>query len=287
MILVTYPIIGDEQMVNHPDFQLLKQFDTTNYEDSKMVFMILLAQFGNLLCIYNMSSRSSNSYFENIDNLIDDINHQEVDFENSWCVLLNLCENDIRDIMSGYNRKFVIVDGNTLKPLMSGEEKKTDMIVYSNFESAINEMNGEKDMLYCFLSIKDPENADKYIVHIFSFKNNYVREVANYRASSDDKEWFEESYDELIKVVSPKKKMYIVQCQYGNGHHFEGDVYTILFEKEEDAKNQFNKEVANAEKEFNELFGEFRENKANGKTIIDFNEYEDWWEGKMFELEVN
>jgi hypothetical protein len=54
-----------------------------------------------------MSSRSNSSRFENIDNLIDDINDEEIDFTNNWCVLLNIEEQDVIDILDGYYDTYV------------------------------------------------------------------------------------------------------------------------------------------------------------------------------------
>lgn len=198
MFLVTYPISAfSEQMINHPNQAPIRNFDTTNREESLKVFLMLLAQFGNTLEYYNMSSRSSSSHFENIDNFIDDINCQEIDFENNWCVLLNIEEQDVINILDGYKRDFVIIDGDTNKPLRC---KDGEVIVYGDFESALVDL-GENDKLHCLLSVIDQNEKDKCIVHDFSMKFEDVTEVATFNSSAKSaQQWF----DDVSLYFEPK-----------------------------------------------------------------------------------
>ena len=193
MILVTYPINDHEnQILQHPD-KSLRMFDTTNKEESKEVFMMLLAQFGNNLVIYNMSSRSQSTFFENIENLVDDINHEEVSFENSWCVLLNLEEDEIRAMMNNYKRDFIIVEDG--KPLCFDDNQ---IIVHGDIECAYEELENGGN-LYCLLSIADPDNKELYDVHVFSFSDSIV-EIHDYKAPKIDKDWFSVSFDDLSQL---------------------------------------------------------------------------------------
>lgn len=289
MILVTYPIQAfeeQEQFINHPD-DIFKEYDTTKKEEAKQVFMMLLAQFGNQLQIFNMSTRSYKSWYENIENFINDINHQEIDFENIWCVLLDLNEDDVRSIMDGYKRDFVLIDGLDNTPFKFNE-RNDSMEVYGDFESAMADKN-EIDKLCCLLSVKNPDNKNEYNVHVFQMKFEDVQEIAQYNASENDKEWFKTSYDELCKLFVPKKKMYLLQCQYANGNHFEGNTYNQLFESQDTAMIELSKEREKVEREFNRVFGDdnWKEEDRGDYIMIDFNCYEDYWEGQVIELEVN
>lgn len=220
MFLVTYPISAfSEQMINHPNQAPIRNFDTTNREESLKVFLMLLAQFGNKLVFYNMSSRSSSSHFENLDDLIDDINCQELDFENGWCVLLNIEEQDVIDILDGYKRDFVIIDGKTNKPLRS---KNGEVIVYGDFESALADL-GENDKLHCLLSVIDQHEKDKCVVHDFSMKFEDVTEVATFNSSAkSSQQWFDdvslyfEPKDETMKNPYEDKQVTLkIQTDYG------------------------------------------------------------------------
>lgn len=289
MFLVTYPVSGlTDQMIGHPD-KSFRYIDTSNKEESKMALMMLVAQFGtDTLSFYNMSSTSQASYFDNIRNFFDDVNHENIDFENLWCLLLNLDEDDIRSVLVGYKRDFVIVDANTKKPKLFKEGDKLTMIVYGNFELAVNDA-GEDDELYCLLS-NNTDNENVCDVHIFSMKFENVKEVGTFKTKNEDKEWFINSYDEVCKLYAPKKKMYLLQCQYANGGHFEANTYNKLFESQEKAREELCKEVKKVEEEFTRLFGEEwnTEWSKNGMCCcLDFNCYEDYWEGYVEELEVH
>lgn len=290
MFLVTYPISElTNQMIGHPD-ETFKHIDTSNKEESKMALMMLIAQFGtDTLSFYDMSSTSQSSYFDNIRNFFDDVNHESIDFENRWCLLLNLDEDDIRSVLVGYKRDFIIVDANTKKPRLFKEGDKLTMVVYGNFELAINDAN-ENDKLYCLLSVKDTDNENVCDVHIFSMEFENVKEVGTFKTKNEDREWFINSYDEVCKLSAPKKKMYLLQCRYANGNHFEEDIYNRLFESQEIAKEELCKEVKNVEEEFKRLFGDewqFEWSKNGLCCCIDFNCYEDYWEGYVEELKVN
>lgn len=290
MMLICYPITafdGQDQFINQPN-ECLKMFDTTKKEDSMNAFLMLLAQFGNNLQYYNMSSRSQSSYFENIDNLFDDINSQEIDFEGLWCVLLNIEEEDVRKVLNGYKRDFVLVDKPTETPITFGGKNKDTMVVYGDFEDVMDDKD-DNDELFCLLSVKNPSNENEFDVHIFLMKFEDVKEVGAFKSSTkNDKEWFENSYDALCGLYTTKKKMYLVQYHYNNGHHFEGDIYNELFETENDAMNALREEAKNVEKEFNEIFGdgEWEKEDRGDYICLNFNYYEDYWEGKVEELEV-
>ena len=296
MMLICYPITafeGQEQFINHPN-KSLNMFDTTNKEESMKAFLVLLAQFGKSLQYYNMSSRSSDTFFENIDNLFDDINSQEIDFEGLWCVLLNLEEEDVRKVLDGYKRDFVIVDGKTHKPLIFSGEDKKDMVVYGDFEFAYGDMmaaqDNEGDTLYCLLSLKNQEADGKCDVHIFQMKFEDVKEIGTFASSHiDNNEWFENSYDALVETLMPKKKMYLLQCQYANGGHFEGSTYNELFTSQDDAMLALREEADNIEAEFEKNFGEdsYKEEDRGDFIEIQYHEYEDCWTGQVIELEVN
>lgn len=193
MFLVTYPISAFEgQMINHPNQTPIRNFDTTNREESLKVFLMLLAQFGhNKLKYYNMSSRSSYSQFENIDKLINDINCQKIDFERNWCVLLNIEEQDVIDILDGYKRDFVFIDGITNKPLRFKADNQ--IIVYGSFENAMIDL-GESDKLHCLLSIIDQNEKGKCIVHDFSMDYENVTEVGTFKSSTKSaQQWFDDA----------------------------------------------------------------------------------------------
>lgn len=206
MFLVTYPISAfDEQLINHPT-SAFHNFDTTNREESLKVFLMLLAQFGNTLEYYNMSSRSSSSHFENIDDLIDDINCQEIDFENNWYVLLNIEEQDVINILDGYKRDFVIIDGGTNKPLRFNADH--EIIVYGSFEMAMIDMK-ENEKLHCLLSIVDQSEKDKCIVHDFSMEYENITEVGTFKSSAKSADqWFYDASDYFEPKVEVPKNPY-------------------------------------------------------------------------------
>lgn len=204
MFLITYPVSAfDGQMINHPNSSPISEFDRTKKEESMKVFLMLLAQFGHELKYYDMSI----SHFENIDKLIDDINCQEIDFENNWCVLLNLEENDIIDVLANYKRDFIIIKGDTKQPLRFKSDNK--VIVYGEFEVAmvdLDESNG--DQLHCLLSVANTTKNEVYIVHDFSFKFENVNEVATFKSSSKcSQKWF----DDVSNYFTPKEKLYLLQ----------------------------------------------------------------------------
>ena len=288
MFLVTYPISEMAgQMVGFPD-ETFKYIDTSNKEESKMALMMLIAQFGtDTLSFYDMSSTSQSSYFCNISNFFDDVNREDIDLENRWCLLLNLDEDDIRSLSDGYKRDFVIVDADTKKPRLYKDGDKLTMIVYGDFELAINDAD-EHDELYCLLSYTD--NKDVCDVHIFSMEFEDVKEVGTFKTKNEDKEWFIKSYDEVCKLYAPKKKMYLLQCQYANSNHFEANTYNELFESKEKAREELYKEVKKIEEKFTKLFGKEWNIKWSNNEMhccLDFNCYEDYWEGYVEELEVN
>lgn len=291
MILVTYPISKfDEQMINHPNDSLMKMFDTSKKEDSVKALLTLLAHFGNSLRYFNLSNRSNSTFFDNVDNLFDDINSQEIDFENLWCVVLELEENDVRNILDGYKRDFVLVDRPTKTPISFDSVRKDSMIVYGDFELAVADKN-DSDDLYCLLSIKNQDSKDECLVHIFQMKYENVAEIGTFKSSlKDDKVWFENSYDALCGLYSPspKKKMYLAQYHFNDGNNFEGDIYNELFSSESDAMNALREEANNVERDFNREFGEneWEEEDRGDYICINYNYYEDYWEGKVIELEV-
>lgn len=208
MILVTYPIsLSSVQMINHPNHAPICNFDTTDREESLKVFLMLLAQFGNKLEIYNMSSRSSSSHFDNLDDLIDGINCQEIDFEDYWCVVLNIEEQDVIDIFGDYKRDFVVIDGKTKDALRFGDGQ---VIVHGCIEDAIADMNVENgDMLHCLLSIADKENKDNYIVHDFSMQFENVNEVATFKSSAKFSQiWFDDVSDYFAPKTETEKNPY-------------------------------------------------------------------------------
>ena len=220
MFLVTYPVSAFEgQMINHPNQAPIRNFDTTNREESLKVFLMLLAQFGDTLEYYNMSSRSSSSHFENIDNLIDDINDEEIDFENNLCVLLNIEEQDVINILDGYKRDFVIIDGDTNKPLRC---KDGEVFVYGSFEGAMDDF-GENDKLHCLLSIVDQNEKDKCIVHDFSMEYENVTEVGTFKSSAkSSQQWFDDAstyFEPKVEApTNPYEDMQVtlkIQTDYG------------------------------------------------------------------------
>ena len=87
----------------------------------------------------------------------------------------------------------------------------------------------------------------------------------------------------------PKKKMYLLQCQYANGGHFEGSTYNELFTSQDDAMLALREEADNIEDEFEKNFGEdsYQEEDRGDFIEIQYHEYEDCWTGQVIELEVN
>ena len=149
----------------------------------------------------------------------------------------------------------------------------------SNGEKQNN--NGQQEQKY-----EEKENNNQQN----NSNNNYVDDDEIIEFDNDDREWFINSYDEVCKLSAPKKKMYLLQCRYANGNHFEEDIYNRLFESQEIAKEELCKEVKNVEEEFNRLFGnewQFEWSKNGLCCCIDFNCYEDYWEGYVEELKVN
>ena len=240
MFLVTYPISAFEgQMINHPNQAPIRNFDTTNREESLKVFLMLLAQFGHCLSYYDMSSRSSFSHFCNIDNFIDDINCQEIDFENNWCVLLNIEEQDVINILDGFKRDFVIINGDTNKPLRFNDNH--EVIVYGSFECAMVDL-GENDKLHCLLSIVDQNEKDKCVVHDFSMALDNITEVGTFKSSAKSaQQWFDDAsaYFEP-KVEAPKnpyedKQVTLkIQTDYGFTADFLRELANQIEEKGEE-----------------------------------------------------
>jgi len=207
MFLVAYPISAIEgQMINHPMQAPICNFDTTNREDSLKVFLMLLAQFGNLLRYYNMSTRSNSSHFENIDNFIEHINCEEIDFTDYWCVLLNIEEQDVISILDGYKRDFVIVDGETNKPLRFNANH--EIIVYGSFVNAMADL-GENGKLHCLLSVIDKNEKDKCIVHDFSMEFENITEVGTFKSSAKSaQQWFDDASTYFEPKVEVPKNPY-------------------------------------------------------------------------------
>jgi len=221
MFLVTYPISAfDGQMINHPNQALIRNVDTTNREDSLKVFLILLAQFGNKLEYCNMSSRSNSSRFVNIDDLINDINCQRIDFETKWCVLLNIEEQDVIDILDGYKRDFVIIDGETNKPLRYNADHQ--IIVYGSFEIVMADLK-KNEKLHCLLSIVDQNEKDKCIVHDFSMEYENITEVGTFKSNTksaqqwldDASTYFEPNFEAKTNPYENRKVTLEIQTNYG------------------------------------------------------------------------
>ena len=290
MILITYPINSQEnQIIEHPD-KSFRMFDTTNKEESKTVFMMLLAQFGNDISIYNMSSRSQSTFFNNIGNLFDYINNEDVSFENSWCVLLNLEEDEIRAMMNNYKRDFIIVEDG--KPICFDNK---EIVVYGDIECAYAEKHDGS--LYCLLSIADPDNKELYDVHVFSFDHGIV-EVHDYKAPKIDKEWFEISFDELSHFFGEceadksghDQVVYVTNCQYVNCRYVDHDSAPAIaaFDSMEKAKQDLNDTLEYVKEEFLDYYEEKELVIVNKGTYVEIHDVDcmDWWCGKLYETEL-
>lgn len=280
MILVSYPISGiNGQMINHPD-TLLKVFDTTNKEESKELFIMLLCQFGDdNLGIYDMSSRLGSSHYGNIDTFVDAINHENIDFNDLWLINLNLEEEEVKEIMNGYKRDFVLVDGKNHKPTCFNE-RKDSMVVYGDFELALDDQN-ETDKLYGLLSVKNANG--NYDVHIFSFKFDDVEEITTISTSNGDNDWFETSYDELCEVCAPSKKMYLLQTNYHEGKCFRNTINNRLFSYQAKAVKAFMRETNRVEQEFENVCGGWEQ--TFGYFYVQYDNLSDCCEIQLIEIE--
>lgn len=281
MYLVFFPI--NNPTLTHPD-NMFSTFDLTNVEESKKAMQILLALFPNDLHIYDISSTRQKSRFSNLHNLTHDLNHEELDTENNWCISLNLSEKDMDELTLVAATDFVIIENKTKKPLKyHGDDN--EMICYGDYESAWDDTNSS-DMLLSLLTYNtDVEGVQE--VHVFELKQNDVKEIASFEVMAED--WIEETHKNLIKLFNkPMNKIYLTQCNYGDGEHFSLDIANACFATKEAAIADLKKTAKDVKKEFVEHFGteglsveEFEE-----RITIDYNQFSDWWEGKVIELNV-
>jgi len=250
--------------------------------------MMLLAQFGNDLSIYNMSSRSQSTFFENVGNLFDYINNEDVSFENSWCVLLNLEEDETRAMMNKYKRDFIIVEDG--KPICFDDK---EIVVYGDIECAYAEKHGGS--IYCLLSIEDPDNKELYDVHVLSFDNSIV-EVHDYKAPKIDKDWFSVSFNDLSQFFAEAEKsgydqvVYVTNCQYVNCKYVDHDSAPAIaaFDSKEKAKQDLKDTLEYVKEEFLQYYEEKElviVEKDNYVEIHDI-DHMDWWWGKLYETEL-
>lgn len=224
MLLVTYPISAFEgQMINSPNQAPISNFDTTNREESLKVFLMLLAQFGYKMEYYNISSCSDSSRFGSIYKLINEINCQKIDFDERWCVLLNVEEQDVINILDGYKRDFVIIDGDTNKPLCY---KNGEVVVYGYFNSAMVDLK-VNDKIHCLLSIVCQNEKDKCIVHDFSMEYGNITEVGTFKSSAkSNQQWFDDASTYFEPKVEVPKNPYedrIVELRITTDYGFTAD----------------------------------------------------------------
>lgn len=282
MILATYPIQLDTQFVRNPTHDcVLLQYDTKKKTDSMEVLLMLLANYGNDLVFYNMSSRSEEKNHYNIDSLIRQFNTDEFDFENRFCILLELEESDIDAVMQDYKRDFVII--NEKKPTRFGDG---EMIVYGDIDSAMQDLYwSDGNELYCLLSLKNQRNGNAYDVIVYEFtESRTVSRLGQFKASrTDSKKWFETSYHYARFIAEHKpQKVYVVITQYVNTCKLEDTgKMVVVFASHEEAKKCL-------EETFGEVRSKFFKNYSSAKIMTDGvfyihdTDYRDWWSGNIF-----
>ena len=88
-----------------------------------------------------------------------------------------------------------------------------------------------------------------------------------------------------------KKTIYIYISEWDNGNEFEGDVAVKAFSSKEEAQAQLKADYEEARKSFNEVG--YDEEEINTETdedglriMIDANQFDDYWEGKIQVEEV-
>lgn len=191
MYLVYYPIsMYDEQVVGHPTSSF-RVFNTDEPSEAREVFGILLMQFGiDNLHIYDMSSTSRTTRFCNIDDMVDDLNGQELDVENNWCVRLNLTEDEMLEMSQYASRDFVIVENETRKPIVFNSDN--EMVVYGDFDEAADDSLGGRVI---GLLTYDTDEEGRQRVEYYDMKMEDVRCFAYGDVSEES--WNRDCYEAI------------------------------------------------------------------------------------------
>lgn len=197
MFLVFFPVSGvEEQVINHPT-DAFCCFDTNMENEAKDVIRILISQFGlKNLHIYNTSENRSDSWFNSIGDLVNDINGQELGIDdNLWSIDLNLTEEQMREVTDHYSSDFVIKDGrsNCLLCFEDGE-----MIAYGDYEEARKDFHDD-DKLYALFSNYD-KDTDKCTIHVFKVLYDSYEKIGEIELDCD---WHTKA-EEWKKMVYPK-----------------------------------------------------------------------------------
>lgn len=82
---------------------------------------------------------------------------------------------------------------------------------------------------------------------------------------------------------------YVYQSVYGDGHHFEQDVHLEAFETKDKAIAALKEDAENVKKEFVSVGWDEADldiEDFDDRIEISANEFDDWWEGKVLELEI-
>ena len=88
-----------------------------------------------------------------------------------------------------------------------------------------------------------------------------------------------------------KKTIYIYISEWDNGNEFEGDVAVKAFGSEEEARAQLQADYEQARKRFDEVGYDEKEINTDIdddglRIMIDANQFDDYWEGKIQVEEV-
>lgn len=89
--------------------------------------------------------------------------------------------------------------------------------------------------------------------------------------------------------MAKKKVTYIYQSVVGDGEKFEQDVHIEAFTTKDKALAVLKKDVEDVKKDFYQYYDEeylHIDEVVPDRIKISANYYADWWEGKVFEVEI-
>jgi len=194
MILVIFPI-NIKAIDNHT----LDNFDASNKEDAKEIFIRLLSVFGSDLSVYDLDKFSSN--FLDVGKLVYDLNGGNSAIIDSWYIALNLTEKEVLCLYTEYVHNFVIIQENG-EPLTYGETK--ELCVYCGYESAKADCK-DGDKIYClYTEKKNRKGFDYYYTHIFEMGQG-MKEIGGFATDKNQSNWAIIAYNTLEDLFPTNK----------------------------------------------------------------------------------